>query len=163
MLDNAIGQKRKTVMESQNGFMGGCRCGQVRYVVVVGKLPPAYACHCHDCQTWSGSAFSEQIILREAELAVTGDVVVYELVGASGHTSRQRMCPICHARVFNTNTARPGLVVLRAGTLDRSDEVDIVAHIWTKRKQPWIGIADGVPTWPETAPTDDFFAALKRS
>jgi len=150
-------------MESQNGFLGGCRCGAVRYAVVLGKLPPAYACHCRDCQTWSGSGFSEQIFLNEAELAVTGDVAVYELVSPSGNTSRQRMCPVCHTRVFNTNSARPGLVVLRADTLDRSDEVEIVAHIWTRRKQAWIGIADGVPAWPEAAPMDDFLAVLKRT
>ena len=51
--------------------------------------------------------------------------------------------------------------MLRAGTLDRSDELDVVAHIWTKRKQRWIVIADGVPSWPEMAPAAEYIAALR--
>ena len=63
-------------------------------------------------------------------------------------------------RIFNTKTARPGFVVLRAGTLDRSDELDVVAHIWVKRKQAWIAIPDGVPHWDESAPPEAMAAAL---
>jgi len=132
------------------GFEGGCRCKAVRYRVDLRDLPPTYACHCLDCQTWSGSAFAEAMVVSEAALNVTGEVAIYELVGASGHTSRQRMCPVCHARVFNTNTSRPGMAVIRAGTLDDSHLLDVVAHIWTKRKQPWLIIADSVASWPES-------------
>lgn len=146
-------------METQ-GFGGGCRCGAVRYRLNAPQMPRAYACHCLDCQTWSGSAFSEQMIVPEASLSVAGDVAIYQLLGASGHSSRQRMCPVCHTRVFNTNTARPGLAVIRAGTLDDSQMIDVVAHIWAKRKQPWLGIAEGVPTWLEAAPAADFMKAL---
>jgi len=140
---------------------GGCRCGEVRYDLAVDALPRAYACHCLDCQTWSGSAFSEQVIAAEDALTVTGEVALFEITGPSGNRSWQRMCTMCHTRIYNTNSARPGLVVLRAGTLDRSDELDVVAHIWTKRKQRWIVIADGVPSWPEMAPAAEFIAALR--
>lgn len=146
-------------MESLQTFEGGCRCRAVRYRLSVPQLPRTYACHCLDCQTWSGSAFAEAMIVPEAALAVTGEVAVYELTGPSGYVSRQRMCPVCHARVFNTNSSRPGLVI-RAGTLDDSHLLNVVAHIWTKRKQPWLVIAEGVPAWPEMAPAADFMAAL---
>lgn len=140
---------------------GGCRCGRVRYRVALDRLPRAYACHCRDCQTWSGSAFSVQFILPEDQLEVTGEPAVFELTSpTSGRTSRQRGCPVCFTRVYNTNSARPGLVVVRAGTLDRSDEVEVVAHIWTSRKMGGIVIPDAVPSWPEGAPPADFAAAL---
>jgi hypothetical protein len=142
---------------------GGCRCGRVRYRVAVERAPRAYACHCRDCQTWSGSAFSTQFILPEDQLEVTGEPAVFELTSpASGRTSRQRGCPVCFTRVYNTNSARPGLVVVRAGTLDRSDELKVVAHIWTKRKMGGIVIPDDVPSWPEGAPPADLAAALSR-
>ncbi|NKI92479.1 hypothetical protein [Rhizobacter sp. SG703] len=51
-------------------------------------------------------------------------------------------------------TARPG------GTLDRSDELQIAAHIWAKRKQPWLTLPEGVPTWPEAAAPADLAHAL---
>ena len=142
---------------------GGCRCGAVRYRVTAGGLPNVYACHCRDCQTWSGSAFSLQFILPESEFEVTGDVALYERTSPeSGRTSYQRACPVCFTRVYNTNSARPGLAAVRAGTLDRSDELKVVAHIWTKRKMEGIVIPAGVPSWPESAPPADFIAVLSR-
>lgn len=139
---------------------GGCRCGAVRYALSLDALPPTYACHCLDCQTWSGSAFSQQAIVPESALRATGAVVVYAFTSPSGHTSTQRLCGVCHTRVYNTNTARPHVVVVRAGTLDRSDELSVVAHIWVKRKQRWLTVAEGVPTWPEAAPAAEFLRAL---
>jgi hypothetical protein len=142
---------------------GGCRCGAIRYRVAMDRLPGVYACHCRDCQTWSGSAFGLQFILPEGQLEVTGDVALYERTSPeSGRTSRQRGCPICLTRIYNTNSARPGLAVVRAGTLDRSDELKIVAHIWTKRKMDGIEISPAVPNWPDSAPPAEFIAALSR-
>ena len=140
---------------------GGCRCGWVRYRVTLDKLPNVYACHCRDCQTWSGSAFSLQFILREDRFAVTVEPQLFELPSPDGaRISRQRACPVCFTRIYNTNTARPGFVIVRAGTLDRSDELKIAAHIWTKRKLSGIHIPPNIPSWPEGAPAADFMAAL---
>jgi hypothetical protein len=130
---------------------GGCRCGAVRYTLALDALPTTYACHCQDCQTWTGSAFSQNTFVPEDALSVTGPLVVFELTTPSGRLSRQRMCGTCHTRIFNTNSARPNVAVLRAGTLDRSDELETVAHIWVKRKQSWLTLPDGVPAWPEAA------------
>jgi hypothetical protein len=140
---------------------GGCRCGAIRYRLKAEGLPTVYACHCRDCQTWSGSAFSLQFIVPENQLAVTGAPALYERVSPeSGRTSFQRDCAVCLTRIYNTNSARPGLAVVRAGTLDRSNELKIVAHIWAKRKMEGIVISDGVPAWPENAPPADFIAVL---
>ena len=141
-------------------IQGGCRCGAVRYELALDALPSTYACHCLDCQTWSGSAFSQQTFVPEAALSVTGPVVVYEFTTPSGNTSRQRMCGVCHARIFNSNSARPNVVVVRAGTLDRSNELRVVAHIWVKRKQPWLTLPEGAPTWAESAPAPELVQAL---
>ena len=141
-------------------IQGGCRCGAVRYTLALDALPRTYACHCRDCQTWSGSAFSQQSFLSESSLRVTGPLAVYELTTPSGRTSFQRMCAVCHTRVYNSNSARPGIVVVRAGTLDRSDELDIAAHIWVKRKQPWLKLPENVSAWSESAPVAELLQAL---
>jgi hypothetical protein len=52
--------------------------------------------------------------------------------------------------------------VIRAGTLDDSDKLNIVAHIWAKRKVSGINIPEGVPSWPEGAPPAEFAAVLMR-
>ena len=91
---------------------------------------------------------------------MTGPLAVYELTTPSGRISTQRMCAVCHTRVYNSNSARPGIAVVRAGTLDRSDELDIVAHIWVKRKQPWLKLPESVPAWSEGAPAEVLLQAL---
>ena len=139
---------------------GGCRCGAVRYKVSLDDLPRTYACHCTDCQTWSGSAFSQQAVVPESAIGASGPIVLYEMTNPSGHISRQRMCGVCHTRIFNTNSARPGIAVIRAGTLDRSNELVVTAHIWVKSKQPWLELPEGAPSWPETPPPEDMARAL---
>jgi hypothetical protein len=130
---------------------GGCHCGACRYTLALADLPKAYACHCRTCQTWSGSAFSEQVLLAEGALAVQGPIVEYGFQSPSGTQSLQRMCGVCHARLFNTNTSQPGVVVVRAGTLDRSDELEVPMHIWVKRKQPWLIFPADAETFEESA------------
>ena len=139
---------------------GGCRCGAVRYSLETDELPPVYCCHCHDCQSWSGSAFSEQAVIREDAIQTEGPLVDYIYDTRSGAQSHQRICAICHTRIFNSNTARPGIALLRAGTLDASDQIMPRTHIWVKRKQPWLNIPPEVPVFDENAPMAEFAAIM---
>lgn len=140
---------------------GQCRCGAVRYAIALEELPPIYACHCHICQRATGSAFSVQALVREDRLSVTGPIVERE-IATQDRVSIQRFCGECYARVYNTNSARPGIAVVRGGTLDRSEELACKAHIFTAYKQAWVILPPDVPQWPEAAPTDEFVAALMR-
>lgn len=149
-------QKTSTI----DSLEGGCRCGAVRYRLAVDRLPRSYACHCHQCQRWSGSAFSQQVIVPEGALSLSGPTAVYEITTAD-RTSRQRFCALCHSRIFNTNTRRPGIAVVRAGSLDRSEELDCVLHIFVMHKQRWVVIPEGVPVYPEWAPPEAMMAALR--
>ncbi len=139
---------------------GGCHCGATRYALAVETPPAVYCCHCLACQSWSGSAFAEQVIVPLDAIAVDGPVVDYRFVNPSGSESHQRICGICHTRIFNTNAARPGLAVVRAGTLDASDTLVPRAHIWVSRKQPWVVIGDTVPTFAENASPAAFIAIM---
>ena len=139
---------------------GGCRCGSVRYNLALDAPPTAYACHCHDCQTWSGSAFTESFLASEGALELTGSLTSWNHTSPSGAQSTQQFCASCHTRIFNTTSRLPGMVVMRAGTLDQSDQLALVVHIWVSRKQPWVTIPAGIPTWPQTPTPEEFAAAL---
>jgi hypothetical protein len=141
---------------------GGCRCGAVRYALAIAAFPRAYACHCRDCQTWSGSAFSLQVVVAEGAIVVEGPVVRYDFLNPSGNVSHQRMCGICHTRIFNTNDARPGIAVVRAGTLDDSDVLAVPLHIWAKRKQPWVRLPDDAVVFDEAASVEAIMAIWAR-
>jgi len=138
---------------------GGCHCGAVSYVVATENLPPTYACHCLDCQTTSSSAFGLHALLPVDALQVSGALSDYHDAGAS-HASRQWRCARCHTRIYNTTSAAPGMLVLRAGTLQNSAAIEPVAHIWVKRKQPWLQLAEGIPSWPESPTAEAFAQAL---
>lgn len=138
---------------------GKCRCGAVRYAIEADTLPPSYACHCHICQRYSGSAFSQQVIVAEGQLTVSGPIETFETV-TDGRTSVQRFCATCHTRLYNTNSRRPDVAVVRAGTLDRSEELACVAHIYTDFRQRWFDLPEDVPAFGEAPTPEEFFALL---
>lgn len=139
---------------------GGCRCGVVRYTVAVEAPPPVYCCHCGACQSWSGSAFTEQAPVRAEALTVEGRLATFTYRTASGATSTHSACAVCFSRVFNVNDRLPGWVLLRAGTLDTSDGLAPVGHIWVSRKQAWVELPAGLPAYPENAPPAEWLAML---
>ena len=139
---------------------GACRCGACTYTIAVDPLEAVYCCHCTDCQRWSGSAFSEQAVVPEAAIAAEGPVIEFIVTTASGAESRQRACGTCHARLWNTNSRRPGVAVVRAGTLDHNRTLAPRAHIWVKSKQPWVALPEGVPAFEGNAPPEQFARAL---
>jgi hypothetical protein len=102
---------------------GGCRCGDVRYTLSFETLPLTYACHRRDCQTWSGSAFALHSLLPDDALALEGEARTFRIEGVESMLSEHLACPNCLTRIANRNSAVPGMIVLRAGTLDRSDEL----------------------------------------
>jgi hypothetical protein len=143
---------------------GGCRCGAVRYTLAVDVLPPSYACHCHQCQRWSGSAFSQQVLVAEDAVALTGPVILVDRrtsdERSGDRVSSQRFCGECHTRLYNTNTRRPGIAVVRAGTLDDSERLECRAHIFTEFRQRWFALPDDVPAWPDAPDMGRFMALL---
>ena len=140
---------------------GGCRCGTLRYTIDLETLPPSYACHCRDCQTWSGSAFALHALLPDTLLTLSGEAADFRIDADEAMASTHIGCPACMTRIANRNAAVPGMVIVRAGTLDRSDEIVPVAHIWTSRKQPWLDIGDA-PHFAETPSPAQFAEALQR-
>lgn len=135
---------------------GGCRCGAVRYLLARDEMPRVYCCHCRACQSWSGSAFTEQAPVSESELTVSGALATFTYQTPSGATSTQSACAKCFSPVFNVNERLPGFALLRAGTLDDSDGITPIAHLWTSAKQPWVVLPEDVPAFDEGAPHMEF-------
>jgi hypothetical protein len=135
---------------------GSCRCGAVEYKLRLRGLPPVYCCHCLDCQKWSGSAFAQQAVIPEAAIVLAGAIAENPVLSRQGGTSIQRACAICHSRIYSTNPTRPGLALLRAGTLDISSSLKPILHIWTCRKQSWVSLPEDVPSYDQGPPSEIF-------
>jgi hypothetical protein len=133
----------------------------VRYALAVDVMPPVYGCHCQLCQTSSGSAFSQQAVVPEGAISAEGPIIEHQYTTNAGALSRHRICGKCYTRLWNTNALRPGLALVRAGTLDDAEHIVPRAHTWVKRKQPWVVLSGDVPQWPEAAPLADLAKALQ--
>ncbi|BCJ06165.1 aldehyde-activating protein [Pseudomonas sp. RtIB026] len=139
-------------------FTGYCRCGQLRLDIEAPALPPVYACHCLSCQRWSGSAFALHMLCAAPSVHVTGEAAIHEH-GQDGQRSTQYACAKCFTRLFNETTAAPGMRVVRAGVLEGAAQLAPVAHIWVRRKHPWISLPAHVAQWQES-PTPEAFARV---
>ncbi|WP_234031153.1 GFA family protein [Alteriqipengyuania lutimaris] len=124
-------------------------------------MPLSYACHCADCQTWSGSAFALHAIVVDDALTIGDHVHVFRLPeGQESMPSDHFGCASCLTRVANRNPALPGMLVLRVDTLDRSGDVAPAIHIWTRSKQPWLKIGADTPSFETSLTPQEFAAAL---
>jgi len=132
---------------------GGCVCQAVRYVLTQRVRFNPYACHCTDCQRRTGSAFAIQLTARLEDFEVTGDLAKGQHVLPSGAVAQIFACARCFSRIHATNDRRPGLINLRAGTLDTSKDMTPRFHVWVRSKQPWIVIPHETPVFDMVPPT----------
>ena len=139
---------------------GACLCGAVRYTLHDGFRLNPYACHCTDCQTRTGSAFSEHMLFMLADLDIAGELDTAEYTQPSGAQSQIFGCTRCKARIYAVNNTREGMASLRCGTLDNSAALVPAAHIWVKSKQPWIGLPEGAKTMDEQPRTSHEWIAF---
>ncbi len=128
---------------------GGCLCGAVRYSLK--KLPERLnVCHCSHCQKSSGSAFSINLIAPEEDVTLSGEMKLYEDFGDSGNILRRYFCPVCGSQMGSHNLTRPGMFVLRAGTLDDTRVLRRISlQIWTQSRQPWVKLESDAPEFPQ--------------
>jgi hypothetical protein len=129
---------------------GGCLCGAVRYSLNAAPLL-AYACHCHDCQTRTGAAFTLTLVLQSADLSTVGELDIRRRPTRSGRAVEHSFCRECGVPVVSRAPIAPDFMSLRAGTLDDASWVVPIAQTFIESAIPWAVIA-GV----RAVPWDEF-------
>lgn len=115
---------------------GGCLCGALRYAV---RERPFLltACHCLDCQKRTGSAYSMNMQVREADFAIVAGAPVESVQPTpSGSHTTHLYCSACYVRLASKPKTRPGLVSLRPGTLDDTSWLTPNLHLYARSAQP---------------------------
>lgn len=131
---------------------GGCQCRSIRYLFD-GEPLMTYACHCHDCQRRTGSAFSEGILISADQISVEGKLSAWQRRSDAGVEKTRHSCASCGNIIYGTADSMPGLMLLQAGTLDDTSAVHPEVHMWLQSAQRWVMLPPGVPSW-ETQPED---------
>jgi hypothetical protein len=129
---------------------GGCLCGAVRYELTAPMLFGGF-CYCIDCRKSSGS-HSASMAVPEAALAVTGETREFATTGDSGGQVTRVFCPNCGSPLYSKG-ARPGVVMLKAGTLDDPEQFKPMASIYVARAPSWDPPRAGLPVFDGMPPT----------
>jgi hypothetical protein len=121
-----------------NARQGGCLCGAVRYVLK-GESQASAICHCTHCQKQSGSLFSYNLFYREADYEQHGDTAVFDDSGDSGQPVQRHFCARCGSPVYSKVAVLPGLVLIKAGTLDDANSLPAPdSEIHTRHAPAWL-------------------------
>jgi hypothetical protein len=134
-------------MADEATFEGGCACGEVRYRLTSRPMFN-HCCHCLDCQRQTGSAFVLNALIETDRIQVlAGAPEATPMPTDSGGPHDVYRCPKCLTAVWSDYGRRPGLRFVRIGTLDRPSAFAPDVHIFTRSKQPWVGLPPEVPTF----------------
>lgn len=121
---------------------GGCLCGAVRYEIK-GEPMMTAVCHCTHCQRQSGGVFSTNLGIPESAYVQTGDTKVYEDTGDSSQPVLRYFCPNCGSPILSTIAAMPGMVMVKAGTLDDMSGLTPGVEIYTDHAASWMAPIPG--------------------
>jgi len=128
---------------------GGCLCGAIRYRAEAEPVMVA-VCHCTTCQKNTGSAFSTNIALPAEAVEFNGDdpAIYEERASPDSPPFYRAFCSRCGSPVSGRGDAYPGIVFVKAGTLDDPSWVSPSMHIWCAEKQPWVTLDHSTPQLP---------------
>jgi hypothetical protein len=130
-------------------FSGGCACGSIRYVC--SQAPVAMLnCHCLDCQRSSGAPFASGLIVRTADMTVTGVPKPYSVRASSGQLAIRSFCAECGSPLFTRGEVVPEVMSVRFPTLDDPSAFQPMLDIWTSSAQPWACLNQTIPHFPQS-------------
>lgn len=131
---------------------GGCLCGQVRYRIA-SEPGASRVCWCRDCQKIAANG-TVNVVFPTASIEISGSTAQHEKTADSGNRVVRRFCAACGTQLFSDSTGRPGLTVVRLGTLDDPSSVRPTANIWAASAPAWASIDRSLETFegPPPAP-----------
>lgn len=129
---------------------GQCLCGNISYKL---KSDPQMTvlCHCKNCQRQAGSVLSIIAGVPQGDVEISGEVKTYNDSGDSGGDVLRQFCPECGSPMFTLADQAPGLIFIKAGTLDDTSWLEPSVQFYTKSKQHWLEL-DGIPGFEGNPP-----------
>jgi len=130
---------------------GKCLCGAVSYTC---EVDPVFSgnCHCNDCKKSSGSGYAPTLFFPEDSVSVSGEVKYYDRQGGSGKTVSRGFCPQCGSQLFGKPGVMPGVLGIRAGSLDDVSAYTPQSDIFTSRAAAWECMDQDLPRFPDMPP-----------
>lgn len=116
-------------------FNGSCLCGHVHFRILA-EPGASRICWCRDCQKLAANGTVNAVFPSDA-IEVTGELAWHTKTADSGNEVTRRFCGQCGTQVFSDSSGRPGMTVVRLGTLDEPSAVTPTTNIWTASAPGW--------------------------
>ena len=131
-------------------YQGGCLCGAVRYRIE-GELEPIQICHCGQCRKAQGTPFVTNIPVQEAQFSLlSGAGQLKAFVSSPG---KQRVfCSDCGSPLYSRTSKLPGVLRIRAGSLDGELATRPAFHAFCASRANWWELHDDLPQYPGFKP-----------
>ena len=130
---------------------GGCLCGAVRYSAME-KPIVTRSCWCTICQSLASGNATINLAFASNSLTITGELRDYASTAESGNKMHRRFCTICGVHMFSEAEERPNIIVVRAGTLDESEDMKVEALIWISSAPSWAYLDPDLPHYEGQPP-----------
>jgi hypothetical protein len=124
---------------------GQCHCGKISFTALI-ALDKVIACHCGDCQTFSGAPFRAVVPVAVENISVQGTPKQYIKTAQSGNKRAQVFCPDCGTHLYATEPDVPKVLNLRVGCVNERAQLAPRAHIWGQSMQAWVTSIAHQPT-----------------
>ena len=116
-------------------FSGGCLCGEVRYEG--SNSQGGGHCFCEDCRRSSGTSHCSHLIAPENQFSVSGQLRFFDKTADSGNVVSRGFCPDCGSAVYSRNDGMPGMVFIRASSLDNPEVFTAGLIVYANRAPTW--------------------------
>ncbi len=132
-------------------FTGRCLCGAVQYRCTGEALMGGH-CHCEDCRRSSGTGHCSHMAVSADAVTISGTMSQYARPADSGNMVTRHFCPTCGAPVYSTNAAMPGMLFLRASSLDDPGVFQPQMIVYAARAAAWDCMDPRLPSFAGMGP-----------
>jgi hypothetical protein len=123
---------------------GQCHCGAISFTALIDPNK-IIACHCADCQIFSGAPFRAVVPTPVKNVKMTGEPKHYIKVAESGNRRTQAFCGDCATHLYAAEPDTPKVLNIRLGCVNERAQLAPQAQIWGKSTMPWLKTLQSVP------------------
>jgi hypothetical protein len=123
---------------------GQCHCGAISFTAMVDPSK-VIACHCEDCQEFSGAPFRAVLPTPVENVSLSGEPKHYVKVAESGRRRVQAFCAECGTQLYATEPDSPKVLNFRLGCVNERAQLSPVVQIWGQSAMPWLQSLSTVP------------------
>ena len=123
---------------------GQCHCGQISFTALIDPNK-IIACHCTDCQAFSGAPFRAVAPTAVENVKMMGTPKFYIKTADSGNPRAQAFCGNCGTQLYATEPDTPKVIGFRLGCVNERALLKPTIQIFGNSAMLWLKDLHTVP------------------